>query len=141
MKKTMKVMVILLCAVTMAMTASCSKESRNERRIVGRWQLTSQTTYYYDALNTLVKFEENPFGELGILEFTAGGDFIELGLYSCPYTLDGDNLILGNNDGENCEIFTIEELTTTTMVLSERGSWMGGETYAITRMELRKINE
>lgn len=39
MKKTMKVMAMLLCAVTMVLMSGCSKESTYERRIVGKWEV------------------------------------------------------------------------------------------------------
>ena len=38
MKKTTKVMAILLCAVTIVMLNACSKEDSYQRRIIGKWE-------------------------------------------------------------------------------------------------------
>lgn len=47
MKKTMKVMAVLLCAVTMVILSACSKEDTNQRRIIGKWITTSHIKYSY----------------------------------------------------------------------------------------------
>lgn len=128
---------LLLVAIVSVMT-SCSKESRNERRIVGKWSLIRETTSYYDAFNMIVEAIES--SDVGwVYEFTGNGDVILAGLVSTPFFIDGETLKIKKVGSEDCRTYKIEELTSTSMLLSERLSWMGGETYAIRRSEFKKL--
>ncbi|MBR3492874.1 MAG: hypothetical protein IKH44_11310 [Bacteroidales bacterium] len=59
MKKTLKTMALLLCAVAMLMTSSCTKENGNQEsndyqsRILGKWKFT-RITWYYDSSEELI---------------------------------------------------------------------------------------
>lgn len=136
MKATNRVIILLLCVITMAtILCSCSKEDSYQRRIVGKWGFIHETTYFYDALNTLVKTNENTDFAGMVVEFTANGNYIALG-FSSYYILDGDLLILGEGN-----TVTIEEMTNTTMIWSERRSWLEGETYKIIKTEFKKLSD
>lgn len=59
MKKTLKTIALLLCAVAMLMTSSCTKENGNQgnnnyqSRILGKWKFT-RITWYYDSSEELI---------------------------------------------------------------------------------------
>lgn len=62
MKQTLKTMALLLCAVAMLMTSSCTKENGNQgnndyqSRILGKWKFT-RITHYRDSSEELIQEE------------------------------------------------------------------------------------
>lgn len=123
MKKTMKVMALLLCAIMMAtVLSSCSKEDSYQKKIIGRWSFTNEVDYYYDASNTLVNTEDFSVGF--VVEFTDSGNFIVGGLRSVPFSINDNTLMIGG--AEDYDIYEIDELTSTKMVWKEQEPWTDG---------------
>lgn len=137
MKKTLKVMVILLCAVTMVMMSACSK-STNERRIVGDWVRTSSIESAYDTNGNLIYTEDHSqIAAGGVYRFRDDGFVINTNGEWEPYVIDGDKLVIG--DGWTAWKYTIVELTNSTMVWERRIEWSNVQgNYTIYRMELEK---
>ncbi len=132
----MKVIAILLFAVTMETMSSCSKEDIYQRKIVGKWSKSKETYFFYDASNTLVYSYESS-SELGLIyEFINDGEVILGGLVSTTYSLEG-NVLKFKGDS-----YEIEELTNTTMVWKEREEMNNDPRYAyyILKTEFKKLS-
>lgn len=135
MKKTIKTMALLLCAVTMVMMSACSK-STNERRIVGDWVRTSSIESAYDANGTLLYTEDHSQIAAGaVYRFRDDGFVINPNGELEPYAIDGNKMVIG--DDWVAFTYTIVELTNSTMVWERRIEWQTGN-YTIYRMELEK---
>ena len=119
MKKTMKLMAILLCAVTMATMSSCSKEDTYQRRIIGKWRCIHS---YFDQLddptniNPSQYHDDNGVGQ--IWEFSDDGTMKITGATFSgspevyPYTITDECLIYGGFVS-----YHIHEFTNTTLII------------------------
>ena len=86
MKKTLKTMALLLCAVAMLMTSSCTKENGNQgnndyqSRILGKWKDTYLSNQEYDlyfksfSFNYLYPYIEGKKGKKGIIDLIKNYD-------------------------------------------------------------------
>ena len=134
MKKITKTMVILLCSVTMAMMSSCSKESTNERRIIGTWVETCYIIYHYHADGT-VSTEDYSQIAPSVYRFIDDEFVINSNGEWEPYSIDGDKLVIG--DGWMAYTYTIIELTSSTLVWERRVGSEDGP-YRIYHKEFEK---
>lgn len=133
MKKTMKVMAMLLCVVSMAMMSACSKEESNQRKIVGTWETVRVYGTYSNGEYDEEQLESgesvwtfNSDGSVTLSE--NGGESVSTGNYSI---IDNDKLLITQILSIQ---FEIRELTNSKMVL--RSSAFGADRY----FEFRKIN-
>lgn len=110
MKKTIKVMAILLCAVTMVMLSACSKEDSYQRRIVGKWECVN---YWYavgnnpTSINSNQYYDESIIGE--IWEFSNDGT-ARLNNELTSYILTENDILFGG-----LFTFHIDELTNSSL--------------------------
>lgn len=115
MKTTKRIIAMLLFAITMTTVLnSCSKESTNERRIIGKWVETSAVESSYSEDGTLLYIKHDDTGY--ILEFRSDGTCFLNGILLVKYSLDGNVLNFGEAFGEGNEPWEIVELTNSTMV-------------------------
>lgn len=125
MKKTTKVMAILLCAVTMVMLSACSKEDTNERKIIGKWITTNEVKYFYDGEGNLIGTKDYSVGD--VYEFKSDGTASENGVFFVKYSIAGDELVLG--EGTVTFSYRIVELTNSTMIWEEQTEPIHGLGY------------
>lgn len=118
MKKTIKVMVMLLFAATLTTMVSCSKESSYETRIVGTWQCTESSI-------DLVFFEGDTYRFQTDGTFTVNPGPNHDG--DAFYQISNDNLMI---TAIAAVVFKIEELSSTTMRLS----YIGGESATFRKL-------
>jgi len=130
MKQTLKTMALLLCAVTMLMTSSCTKENGNQgnndyqSRILGKWKSTDNSLREYDfwfKTESLVIIADPHW----IPKFGDEDDYIML-----SYAIEDNELMIGIIGG--CIIYNILELTNSKLVLQ----WKGGN----EKFEFTKVN-
>ena len=136
MKKTLKVMAMLLFMVSMTALTSCNKQAEN--LIVGKWECTT-ATYIEEGVSY-------PVPELTgmVWEFKANGDLIATASLdgventaTVTYVILGDVLTVTSVelDGEiDTEAYDIKELTKSKLVLEQTDDW--DETLVI---EFKKI--
>ena len=134
MKKTVKVVTLLLCAITMVTVLdSCSKENSYKKRIIGKWQYTREYAFGHGDLegesydNTYTS-EDGPilvFNEDGIL-ILQNADGTEV--MSTTYTISENAIVF-----LWCK-YQIIELTNTIMILQSETS---SSEYTI---ELKRIS-
>lgn len=133
MKKTMKVMVMLLCVVSMAVMSACSKEESYQRKIVGTWENVRMYGTNSDGEYVEELFES---GET-VYTFNSDGSFI-LSLNDGEDVSNGTYCIVDNDKLLLTQIialqFDIQELTNSKMVL--KTSLFGGN----VNFEFKKIN-
>lgn len=119
MKKTLKVMAMVLFVFSLATLTSCTKSS--EKLILGKWQLDRIAASYggetYEF--TMAEFAEM-FGEdevpLATLEFKDDGYVYSPDGDKASYSIDGEKLTI-TEDGESTTM-NIVELTKTDLALS-----------------------
>lgn len=131
MKKTLKITALLLCAVAMLMTSSCTKENGNQgnndyqSRILGKWKVSGSNCEYdlYFKTEYLLLSSWNPFQKQD--------DYY----YEFAYIIDDNELNIGSSiyDGHvyNAIVYNILELTNSKLVLLKEN----GHT-----LELFKVN-
>ena len=131
MKKTLKITALLLCAVAMLMTSSCTKENGNQgnndyqSRILGKWKVSGSNWEYdlYFKTEYLLLSSWNPFQKQD--------DYY----YEFAYIIDDNELNIGSSiyDGHvyNAIVYNILELTNSKLVLLKEN----GHT-----LELFKVN-
>ena len=117
MRKTKKTITILLCAVTMALMSSCSKEDNNQvgpsgggtyqEKIVGKWGLIRQYGWWWEDEYTDDTFD--PPKEYVI--FDSDGTFTRNG-FMFSYVIT-DNILQIEGYG----VYEIKSLTSTVMTL------------------------
>lgn len=121
MKKTLKTMALLLCAVAMLMTSSCTKENGNQgnndyqSRILGKWKDTYLSNQEYDL------YFKTEYSLLSFINFYQKLDDY---YYEFAYIIDDNELNIGTSiyDGHvyNAVVFNILELTNSKLVLQEK---------------------
>lgn len=131
MKQTLKITALLLCAVAMLMTSSCTKENGNQgnndyqSRILGKWKVSGSNWEYdlYFKTEYLLLSSWNPFQKQD--------DYY----YEFAYIIDDNELNIGSSiyDGHvyNAIVYNILELTNSKLVLLKEN----GHT-----LELFKVN-
>lgn len=116
MKKTIKVMAILLCAVTMVMLSACSKKDTYQRRIIGKWECVNS---WYAVGNDPASispnqylYDEGDHDRIGqIWEFSNDGTMrMDNVLFSYIFTEDEDDILIGG-----LFTFHINELTNSSL--------------------------
>jgi uncharacterized protein (TIGR03066 family) len=125
MKKTLKVMTMLLFVVSMTTLTSCKKE--NTKLIVGRWECVT-ASYTDDGIT-----ESIPALKGMVWEFKADGKVvadvsidlpdIDINEADATYVVSGDVLTIKSveSDGDiDTEKYLIKELTKSKLVLEER---------------------
>ena len=123
MKKTLKVMAMLLFVMSMTALTSCNKAKEN--LIVGKWECTTAT--YTDAEGT----QTIPWLNGMVWEFKADGTVTSSGIdvddaevdASATYVVANDALTITgvDEDGDiDSETYLIKELTKSKLVLEER---------------------
>ena len=138
MKKTKKVMALLLCAITMAaVLSSCSKEDNYQRKIVGKWEVIHSYRSYGSSFNP-VNFDhslcqDHSAGD--IWEFFSDGsvsveDWEDIG--TCTYSIQGDYLVMRVGFVLS---YHIQELTNSSLIIWEYKSFADEETY----IEFKKV--
>ena len=111
MKKTMKVMAILLCAVTMVMMSACSKEDTYQRRIVGKWEVVHHAYGIFDPLNiSPSQFDSDDVGD--IWEFRDNGLVWIDDDPPVSYAITEDYLVIAG-----LVSFNIQELTKNSLII------------------------
>ena len=118
MKKTMNVMTILLCAVTMVMLSACSKEDSYQRRIVGKWECVHHKRLPDNPAN----IDPNQYDDytnssnIGIIwEFSSDGVWKQtnsIGTRVYSYSITEEYLILAGMESLN-----IHELTNSSLIV------------------------
>ena len=144
MKRMAKVGFILLCVFSISIVLnSCSKESTNERRIVGKWVVTSHIKSYYNAEDgTLhhgpIDLSDGNVG--GVTEFYSDGTSSWDGILFIKYSLDGNVLLLG--EGVSVTKYVIVELTNSTLILERQSgiehAYDGTPVYTVWHTEYEK---
>lgn len=134
--KRLKYAVILLLGLSMAtIMTSCSKESSYKDRIVGEWQMISDTYYAYDSSGTLI-IEDADYDGIPNESAKWKFDFLSEGMVKLssywlksnteilfvPYLIEGSDLYIDINDPI---VYTIQELTNSKMVWKEELSSYG----------------
>ena len=115
MKKTLKVMAILLFAVTMVTMSSCSKEDTYQRKIVGKWEVVHDYSgsQSFDPANIDQSlYDDDDVGE--IWEFFSDGSITIDGEGGVTYTIQGDYLVFQQLFVFN---YHIQELTNSSMII------------------------
>ena len=110
MKKTLKAMAILLCAVTMVMMSACSKEDTYQRRIVGKWEVVHHAYGDFDPLNiSPSQFDNDGVGD--IWEFRDDGIVLRND-DPASYVITEDYLVVAG-----LVSFNIQEFTKNTLII------------------------
>ena len=112
MKKTMKIMALVLFVIGMTAMTSCSKSK--DKLIVGKWKLETITASYQgisQEIDPSLWYDEDVY-----MEFTSDGKVISDG-ETASYSIEDDVLIM-TDDYETIRV-TIVELTKSTLVLAE----------------------
>lgn len=116
MKKTLKVMALLLCTITISMVlSSCSKEDSYQRKIVGKWEVVHDYSgrQSFDPANfDQSLYDDYYVGE--IWEFFSDGSITIDGAGSITYTIQEDHLVLHEFFVANYHIY---ELTNSSMII------------------------
>lgn len=110
MKKTLKFIAMLMCAVSFAWLSSCSKDY--DDLIIGRWKIVQESS---DGVNWHKASLEGV-----VYNFKTDGTIEALGM-SVPYTIDGNTLVV------NGRTFTIISLTSSELIIRKES---GDHTYA-----------
>ena len=110
MKKTLKFIAMLMCAVSFAWLSSCSKDY--DDLIIGRWKIVQESS---DGVNWHKASLEGV-----VYNFKTDGTLEALGM-SVPYTIDGTTLVC------NGRTYTIISLTSSELIIREES---GDHTYA-----------
>ena len=110
MKKTLKFIAMLMCAVSFAWLSSCSKDY--DDLIIGRWKIVQESS---DGVNW-----HKASWEGVVYNFKTDGTLEGLGI-SVPYTIDGTTLVCNGNT------FTIISLTSSELIIRKES---GDHTYA-----------
>ena len=112
MKQLKKTMSLITIVMALFMLVSCSKETNNKNKIVGRWVLTSQTSNFYDE-NGVFLGPEHGFwsltGQGQVMEFTSSGSIMANDSFIGTYTIQDETLTI-LEEGETI-VFSIENLT------------------------------
>jgi hypothetical protein len=116
-----KTTLFLLLTVLVSFSACEKKEDDdNSVKIIGKWNLKKEVEKEY-LNNTLTTTDESTYSTGAYVEFKSNGalewneDGSDPENYS--YKVDGDKLTV--NDGGEPEVFTIEELSSSKLVISE----------------------
>lgn len=102
MKKTLKFIAMLMCAVSFAWLSSCSKDY--DDLIIGRWKLVQESS---DGVNWHKASLEGV-----VYNYKTDGTCEALGM-SVPYTIDGTTLVVNGNT------LTIISLTSSELITRE----------------------
>lgn len=116
MKKTLKFIAMLMCAVSFAWLSSCSKDY--DDLIIGRWKLVQESS---DGVNWHKASLEGV-----VYNFKTDGTLEFLGM-SVPYTIDGTTLVIGTTSVINGNTLTIISLTSSELITRRES---GEHTYA-----------
>ncbi|MDY6372580.1 MAG: hypothetical protein SPL12_09855 [Bacteroidales bacterium] len=114
MKKTLKFIAMLMCAVSFAWLSSCSKDY--DDLIIGSWSLMQESS---DGVNW--HEPEWPAGVNFKTDGTAVILLFSVPVATVPYTIDGNTLVVDGNTG------TIISLTSSELIVREES---GDHTYA-----------
>lgn len=131
MKKTIKIIALLLCVVSLASLSSCSKDSNsdgNNDQIIGKWKCTHSVVKEFDIMQEGLVTQTD--SEVGMIwEFKTGNTVITDG-NPMSYTISDDNITLfgGMVRGK------IVSLTSTNLTLDLKGisNSYDGVTYVDT---------
>ena len=135
MKKTLKIMAVVLFVMGMTALTSCTKSS--EKMILGKWKLESVSASFagqtfqmsveelIEMLGTAFDDEVEDFDEV-ILEFRSDG-YVYFQGESARYVIKDDKLIFEESEDESLEA-TITELTKTEMTLEGKETYVDEET-------------
>lgn len=136
MENALKVMAILLCAVTMATMSSCSKEDTYQRRIVGKWECIHSIFDQLDDPTNIDPSEYNfdddgvgiiwEFSSDGTMKWTAPDD---TDAYTYTYTITEENLIVAG-----LLSFQVHEITNTTLIV-----WFKNKNNYYRYFEFQKV--
>lgn len=135
MKTTKRIIAVLLFAITMTTVLnSCSKESTNERKIIGKWIETNEVEYIYDGEGNLLGTENCHVGD--VYEFKSDGSVSIDGFFR-KYSINGDELVVG--EGNMMVSVRIVELTNSTMIWEyQTEDIFGFGVYSVYRTVLEK---
>lgn len=148
--KSLKYAVILLLGLSMvSMMSSCKKESSYQDKIVGEWLMTKETYYNYDLTGALVyeDVDDYPYGE-DTWKFLSNGKVKTPSWYwqksntddfVCDYIIEGNTLsLVAWNEIDEQDVFTIQELTNSTMVW--KNERITGDIKKVRIYDLKKVN-
>lgn len=123
MKKTTKVMTMLLCAVTMVVLSACSKEDTYQRRIIGKWECV----HFKHLPDNPANVDPNQYddytnsGNIGLIwEFSSDGIVKETATYGTnafTYSITEEYLVCAG-----IASFNIHELTNSSLIVWWNGS-------------------
>ena len=137
--KKISYLVVLFVALS-SVFSSCKKDDdddNNSAKIVGKWNLKKEIEKEY-ANNQLDETDEYTYPAGAYLEFKSGGTLIWNEDGSDPeaysYRVDGNKLTI-LEAGEDDEVYTIDELTSSKLVLSSEDSYMEG---TVSRKEVNQ---
>ncbi len=120
MRKTLKLIAMLLCVAAVATLSSCSKE--NEDLIIGKWEIVKCTSNLSGEDNSMIGI---------IWEFKTDGMMSANG-QNVSYSIDGNNIILMGGWFSG----TITTLTKSKLVMELSSAF---NTDEMTHYELKKI--
>lgn len=121
MKKTLKVIAILLFAVTMVTVSSCSKERTYQNRIVGKWECIHRATGYIDPTHIDPSQYHNEdcavgsiwdFTQDGLLKVSEIANTPSNSTEALPYVIAGEYLSFGG-----IVTYYIQELTNSSLII------------------------